>query len=379
MGTITRILICFGLFLVPGLPFPSPLQAIDNGECLECHGEKDLVKESRKNILKMAMPVQLYVDEEIFNHSVHHINGITCVDCHADIEELDTDSELPHPEDLEPVCCATCHEEEGIAFRYSVHMEILNKGITMTCYACHGYHNVMPMEAALLAERENRYCLRCHNPYQYHEWLPAKESHFSLVECIVCHAPDVPQQIHLHFVNLVTNRIYQPDEIIRILGIKYEEFMPMLDSNKDKIINADEFESLIMLLRQKDVHARFHAELVADLVPAAHEVRRGMAQKTCEKCHSPDSTYFNSVFILFKREDGSVDRHEVDRSVLKSYNMGHFYLMAGTRVAQLDKIGISLLLGSVVAVFVHLFVMGITIPLRRKKGNEKAETANHER
>lgn len=369
MKIISRLSIWYGLFFVFGFLCPPPLQAIENSECFDCHGDKNLTKESTANILKTNITVQLYVDEDKFNHSVHNINGITCVDCHSDITELDYNAEVPHKKTLERVCCATCHEEEGNAFKSSVHMEILNKGITMRCYACHGYHDVMQMESALLAVRENRFCLRCHNPYQYHEWLPAKEPHFSLVECIVCHAPDVPQQIHLHFVNLVTNQFYDSDEIIKILGIKNDQFMPMLDRNKDKIINVDEFESLIMILRQKNVHARFHAELVADLVPVAHDVKRGIAQKTCEKCHSADSSYFNSVFFVFKRDDGSVDRHEVDRAVLKSYNMGHFYLMAGTRVSLLDKIGFYLIVAAAMGVFGHLAIRILTIPLRRKNND----------
>lgn len=347
--------------------WPASMFAIENSECLECHSDEDLTKESTDNILQSSITVQLYVDEEKFNHSVHNINGITCVDCHSDIEELNYDEDLPHKEYLETVCCATCHEEEGDAFKSSVHMEILKKGITMTCYACHGYHYVMQMESASLAERENQYCLRCHNPYQYHEWLPAKDSHFAMVECIVCHSPDVPQEIHLHFVDLVTNKLYESDEIIKILGIGYDKFMPLVDQNEDGLINLDEFENLILLLRQKKVHARFHAELVADVVPVAHDVKRGIAEKTCQKCHSANSPYFDAVFILFKLEDGTVDRHEVVRSVLESYNLGHFYLMAGTRVKLLDKIGFLLLAGGASVVFLHLIIRVLTIPVRRKK------------
>ena len=352
---------------------PSFTLAIENSECLECHSDETLTKESTDNILQSSMTVDLYVDEDRFNHSVHNINGITCVDCHADIEELNWDDELPHKQYLEKVCCATCHEDEGEAFKNSVHMEILKKGITMTCYACHGYHYVAQMEAALLAERENEYCLKCHNPYQYHEWLPAKESHFALVECIVCHAPDVPQQINLNFIDLVTNKLFESSEIIKILDIGYDEFMPMVDKNKDGIINQDEFDTLILMLRQKNVHARFHAELVAELVPAAHEVKRGMAEKTCEKCHMAESPYFDSVFILLTRDDGTVDHHEVDRAVLESYNMSHFYLMSGTRVKLLDKIGFLLLAGGACAAIGHLTIRIFTIPIRRrrKENNDK--------
>lgn len=343
--------------------------AIDNAECLQCHSDTTLSKESTANILKSAMTVSLYVDEETFNKSVHHQNGIACVDCHADITELNYDEDLPHRAYLEPVCCAPCHEEEGNAFKNSVHMEIRSKGITMTCYACHGYHDVMPMDAALLAERENSYCLKCHNPYQYHEWLPARESHFAFVECIVCHAPDVPQEIRLLFVDLVTGKLSKGEELLKILGVSQEEFQPLIDTNKDNIINEEEFDNLIVMLRQKSIHARFHAELVAVLEPAAHEVKRGMAEKTCEKCHIADSPYFSAVFILLSGPDGTVSRHEVERQVLSSYNMSHFYLMTGSRIKVLDRIGFLLIAGGAGVVVLHLVIRIATIGNRRKEGH----------
>jgi len=367
MKKMTKLFLRYGLSVVFACGVGSSAAlAIENSECMECHSDSSLSKESTDNILRSEITVGLYVDEEAFNRSVHHQNGITCVDCHSDIEELNFDEELPHKAYLEPVCCANCHEEEGNAFKNSVHMEILKKGITMTCYACHGYHDVMPMEAALLAERENSYCLKCHNPYQYHEWLPARESHFAFVECIVCHAPDVSQQINLTFVDLLTNKLSKGAEIIKILGIEYDQFMPMIDTNKDNIINQDEFDTLILMLRQKNIHASFHAELVADLKPEAHQVKRGMAEKTCEKCHIEDSPYFNAVFLPLIREDGSVDRYEVDRQVLGSYNLNHFYLMTGTRVKMLDMIGFLLIAGGAGVVLLHFIMRIATMSARRK-------------
>lgn len=370
MKKITTSVFGHGLFiLLLGLLSPGSIGAIENSECLDCHSDKSLTKESTDNILKFSITVALYVDEDKFNHSAHNMNGITCVDCHSDIEELNWDNELPHEQNLQKVCCATCHEEVGNAFKNSVHMEILNKGITMTCYACHGYHYVKQMETALLAERENAYCLRCHNPYQYHEWLPAKESHFALVECIICHAPAVPGQIHLTLFDLVSNKLLENSDIIPILGIRYDELMPMLDADRDNILSQKEFDALILMLRQKNVHSRFQVELVAELVADAHEVKRGMAEKTCEKCHAVDSPYFTTVSLLFKKEDGTVDYVEVDRAVLTSYSMSHFYLMTGTRVKMLDKVGFLILAAGVCVVLGHLGIRILTIPIRRNRMN----------
>ena len=143
--------------------------------------------------------------------------------------------------------------------------------------------------------------------------------------------------------------------------------MPTIDKNKDKIINPDEFDNLVLMLKQKKIRAIFHAELVADINSIAHQINRGSAQKTCQSCHSSDSPYFNAVSILLTRDDGTVERHNVDRSVLESYHVNHFYLLGGTRVKLLDKIGILILAGGACAALGHLTVRILTFPLRRRK------------
>lgn len=346
--------------------WPALGQALDNSECLDCHNDEGLVRESADN---GEVQDSLFVDGGRFSRSVHHLNDIACVDCHADIEELNYDDEVPHKKDLALVDCASCHEGEAEAFGNSVHMKIRSKGISMTCYACHDYHYVSHLAAASVAERENNFCAKCHNPYQGHEWLPKREEHFAFVECTVCHAPEVPRHIHLKFFDLVTNKFYKGDEILEILGIGYDDFMPMLDTNQDGSIGKDEFEILELMLRQKNVHAIFHAELVAEMEPVAHQVNRGVAERNCEKCHTAESPYFNAVTIVLPKEDGSVDHHQVDRSVLESYSLRHFYLYAGTRVKFLDKIGILFIGGAACGVLGHLSIRILTIRLRRKKDN----------
>ncbi|MEN8258415.1 MAG: hypothetical protein ABFS09_11195 [Thermodesulfobacteriota bacterium] len=346
--------------------WPAVGLAVDNSECLDCHSDEGLTRETPNG---GDVQESLFVDGDKFNHSVHHLNDIGCVDCHADIEELDYDADLPHKKDLEQVECSSCHGEEAEAFANSVHMKIRSKGITMTCYACHDYHYVSHLAAASVAERENNFCAKCHNPYQGHDWLPKKAEHFAFVECTVCHAPEVPRHIHLKFFDLVTNKYYKGDEILEILGISDDEFMAVLDQDKDGTIGRKEFEILEFMLRQKNVHAIFHVELVAETEAVAHQVNRGVAERSCEKCHTADSPYFNAVTIVLANEDGSVDHHQVELSVLESYSLRHFYLYAGTRVKLLDMIGIVLLGGAACGVLGHLTIRILTMRLRRKKDN----------
>ena len=353
-------------------------RAIENSECFGCHGDKNLSRSAMDGINHNRMSEQLFIDEGKFSHSVHHTNGIGCVDCHTDIKKLDYNQDVPHKKQLESVNCTMCHEEESRAFKDSVHMKIRGKGITMNCNACHGYHYVTHQESLSVGERVKNGCAKCHNPYQSHDWLPQKNQHLAFVECVVCHVPEAPRQIHLTFFDLVTNKLYNSQKILALLGIAENEFMPRLDINKDGVINVNELENLELLLRQKNIHAIFHAELVADMHPIVHRVNRGAAERDCVKCHSADSPYFKAVSLVLTKDDGSTDNFQVDRAVLESFSLRHFYALGGTRMKLLDKIGFLFLTGGCCAVLGHLSVRIATIPLRRKNKYADKQVIMHE-
>ena len=361
----------YGLYLVLFFSLlPYHLSATDNSECFECHNDENLSKESTDNILQIEITESLYIDEEKFEKSIHNNNGITCVDCHADIEELDWDEEVPHALELKRVFCVSCHEDSGEEFKNSVHMKMRTKGITMTCYACHGYHYVQQMEGASVAERTNSICLKCHNPGLFHEWLPSGDAHFAHVECVVCHAPDVPRHIDLRFYDLLTKTFYNTDELHEIVGSDFDMIVRTIDRNKNKIIDMDEFDDLFFILKQKKIRPTLRAELVADINSIAHQINRESAQKACETCHSSDSPYFNAVSIVLTRNDGTINRYFTDRRILESYYISGFYLLGGTRVKLLDKIGLLIIAGSACTALGHLLVRVLTGSLRRGKKDE---------
>ncbi|MBU0484388.1 MAG: cytochrome c family protein [Proteobacteria bacterium] len=359
--------------------------ALENSQCMECHGDQSLARSGTEDINQSYINIDLFVDEERFNHSVHHTNEITCVDCHADITELipqghksrtsrqaaqlgfNFDNEVPHKADLAPVICTSCHEEQGSAFISSSHMKARRKGIVMNCYACHDYHYVEHLEAASVAKRGSTFCLRCHNPYQSHDWLSQKAAHFDSVECSVCHAPQAKRHIHLNFYDLVTTKSLSGDEILNILAISEAEFMSRMDKNTDGRINTDEFDDLILMLRQKTVYPIVHAELVVEPGPAVHSVTKEGAIRECTQCHAPNSPFFSAVTIALSRTNGMVDHFEVDRAILEGYHTRHFSALGGTRIKLLDKIGLLMLVGAVAGIFTHLFARVVTIPIRRKR------------
>jgi nitrate/TMAO reductase-like tetraheme cytochrome c subunit len=121
-------------------------------DCLACHSDAEL---------KRANGTSLAVSSATFAASIH--GGLACVDCHADLST----SELPHPEKLQKVSCAMCHDEPVAAFNRSIHHELQGKqGITApTCATCHGTHDILPSKDAAsrtYALNLPRTCAECH-------------------------------------------------------------------------------------------------------------------------------------------------------------------------------------------------------------------------
>jgi hypothetical protein len=92
-----KICLTLGVFsaLISSCLVPVAAFAIENDECMECHSDDTLARNESE-----GMKEDLFLDYNKFKYSVHNVNGITCVDCHADIEELNWDNEVPHPTSL---------------------------------------------------------------------------------------------------------------------------------------------------------------------------------------------------------------------------------------------------------------------------------------
>jgi cytochrome b subunit of formate dehydrogenase len=120
-------------FLCAVAAVASPALAIDNATCLDCHGDSGMETE------RGGKTVSLFVDAKVFARSVH--KDLDCVMCHADADVED----LPHPEDLDPVYCGTCHDDAQLGFDAGSHGQALNRKAPYAprCSDCHGTHDVL--------------------------------------------------------------------------------------------------------------------------------------------------------------------------------------------------------------------------------------------
>jgi nitrate/TMAO reductase-like tetraheme cytochrome c subunit len=147
----SHLVVC-ALVLTASTAFAQGAPAPTADDCLTCHSDAGLTR---------ANGTSLAVSSETFGKSIH--GSFACVDCHADLAT----SEPPHPEKLDKVSCATCHDEPAAAFTQSVHHELQGKpGLNApTCASCHGAHDILPSKDAAsrtYALNLPRTCAACH-------------------------------------------------------------------------------------------------------------------------------------------------------------------------------------------------------------------------
>ncbi len=105
-----------------------------NDICFMCHDDPTLTSENpnRKG--------SLYVPPGSLDHSVH--KNVLCASCHTDANVED----YPHPADLKPVNCGTCHEQPENDF-YEMGFMVTafqsNDKNAPSCKDCHGTHEIL--------------------------------------------------------------------------------------------------------------------------------------------------------------------------------------------------------------------------------------------
>ena len=139
--------------------------AADNDACMECHGDRALV---RKGDYRTGSSV--FVDTKTLAASMHE--GMDCVDCHADATD-------EHPPRLGPPACATCHEDEQAQFAGSLHGLALAKGTAdaPTCANCHGGHDILAADdpaSSVNRQKIPATCAACHADAAFNERRPVR-------------------------------------------------------------------------------------------------------------------------------------------------------------------------------------------------------------
>jgi len=146
--------LCMVAILLTLLSLPAAAQSDE--DCLTCHEDKDLQSEAGK---------PMFVDQAKVEGSIHGQAGISCLDCHTDLQKV---KDFPHESPLKRVACGQCHESALQQFERSIHQETNEKGtsgITIGCKDCHGTHEIKPkddFDSPTFAINLPATCEKCH-------------------------------------------------------------------------------------------------------------------------------------------------------------------------------------------------------------------------
>jgi hypothetical protein len=186
-GTVAALLLFLALALTP----PGSRGA-DSGNCLLCHKYPGLSQVAEDGTLRLC-----YVNEEIFNSSVH--GKVTCQGCHTDIIKI------PHDPAKKVDCLTECHIVEPTSSKNFSHKH----AATFLAASVHSKYD----ENGKLKKYAEDYpeCKDCHDnplwrPMAFDKHQNAGISEKALGRCRVCHQSD---EFIVRFYNHVTTRLHK--------------------------------------------------------------------------------------------------------------------------------------------------------------------------
>jgi len=188
-----------------------------------------------------------------------------------------------------------------------------------------------------------------------------------MVACTACHvAIEDRRSIYLRPIDDETKKLLPDAEVRKLLDAHGISGRP---------IEPAELWWLTQKLNEGRTVSIAVAVSLDDPVHAHDITTKDKALRTCEGCHSTDSSFYDTVAIAAAGPDGREVYHAVAPKILGSaYGvllLKRFYVMSGTRITAMDYAGLAIILGGVAVPVVHGAARLMTARLRRERQNRK--------
>jgi hypothetical protein len=308
--------------------------AMENSDCLECHGDAALVG------------APLVIDALSFDHTAHAELG--CHSCHSSI----TDG---HPDDgLTPsrASCAECHEQVSKEYAASLHAG------NASCSDCHNPHRAFG-PTAVSGHDMNSQCMTCHGRADMLEkhgaWLPQADLHISMLPCITCHSSSAEYVVSLYIIKRHGSMLSGKFELA-----SYEELSALSNGRPiEELVdrNADGYVSLAELrmfnLDPDNKQLRLQGMITPEGV--SHNFRTQDDRWDCSFCHASGPAARQVSFLALAEPDGSFKRVAVEQGAVLDalYGTPDFYMVGSTRSSALNYVGLVILAGGLVMPIGH--------------------------
>lgn len=172
--------------------------------CLSCHGDPRLV------VWKDNKATSYWVDEKIYDHSIHGKNNVTCADCHQDFNFKPPHFTGDWKRDAKQSCArADCHVKTNPRAAYEAGMHVAKPqngqpdpkaAQKPLCGDCHGSHDIQDVKndataRAALHTQAGQVCGKagCHQDYwnsynDYYHGAAYKRGATDAPACWDCHS-----------------------------------------------------------------------------------------------------------------------------------------------------------------------------------------------
>jgi hypothetical protein len=332
-----------------------PAIAMEDEDCMECHGDVDMVGDD------------LFIDGVKFNTTMHAEEG--CIACHDVSDE--------HPDDgLETsiaASCADCHDDVDGEYAPTTHAE------NASCGDCHNPHYVRSATAVYGRDMDLA-CGECHDNAEMLEthsaWLSQADLHFEAVSCVTCHTESEDYAVSLYMVERESGDPYGDFKLVSYEKLKEmagdKEIQNLIDSNGDDVVSEDELRAFHKRSAYKQRHNKA-MRLKEMMTPEAvtHDFKIFDNRRDCSFCHAAGTDKMQTSYVAIPNEDGSYRRIAVEEGALHDPLKAtpDFYVPGSTRHWVLDILGLVIILGGCAMPVGHGFFRILTMKNRRGKGH----------
>jgi predicted CXXCH cytochrome family protein len=326
----------------------APAFALDNSDCLDCHGNESIVTRGGK---------RLHIDPLQFAKTSHSLIG--CVECHNSVTER-------HPSDGTRPSRATCKEcHEIIAQEYTSSLH----GRNAVCADCHNPHQARKL-IYVSGVDINAMCSTCHTTpvtmKSHEKWLPQTALHLNALPCITCHTGSKSYYINMFIERKDQNgdfRLATYAELVQL--ISDSTLSSLIDTNGDNFISQLELRKFNKKVRDEGM--RLRGMVMPEVMTHNYQILKNRLD--CTFCHASGSKAMQSSFVSFPTKSGSYNRMAVEKGAVLDilYGTPDFYMTGATRSKALSIIGAIIIICGLIMPVGHGFVRFLT---RKKRGHE---------
>jgi predicted CXXCH cytochrome family protein len=335
------------------LVFAPGVQAMENEDCLGCHGDAEMVGKD------------LFIHSE-FDTTAHA--DIGCVSCHSTIGASHPDDGLPSGR----TDCGDCHDQIAALYQES------NHAFYADCGDCHNPHAVRS-STQVSGAAMNRMCTGCHDTKEmtalHDAWLPQAELHVTALPCITCHTGSENYVITLHIIERNDPRYggfnrhgdFELAEYSSLAALAGDEdIRNLIDTDGDGLISIGELNAFKKDRRYGSL--RLQGMMTPEQV--SHDLSILDNRWDCSFCHASGPTAMQTSFLALPQPDGTFTRLPVQTGAVLDalYGTPDFYMMGATRSRTLDIVGLAIVAGGLVMPIGHGSLRLLTRKNRRKGG-----------